>query len=121
MNLFAKLMAERGEERIFAPPIAVGGNHLTYSCTGDAQGVGHLGLAGPVASRLAFRSRDAQQLCPNVPLGVLLRIADADDAMLQVFETRWPGRFVERSLVLGDDCFDVGEPLSQLADEADDF
>ena len=41
-----------GDERVFAPAVPIRRHDLTDPGTGDVQGIGDVGLAGPVAGRL---------------------------------------------------------------------
>ena len=83
--------------------------------------VGNVGLARPMAGRLTLRRRHAQEAGPDVPLGIFLWIANADDPVLQDFKAGRAGEYVEGRLVFGLDRFDVRELLPQFADEANDL
>ena len=82
---------------------------------------GDVGLTRPVAGRLGITGRDAEQPGPDVPLGLLLRIADADRAVFQQFEAQRNRFLVGKHIFLNLHGRKIGEAGTQLGNEADDL
>ena len=53
LDLLAEFVAERRDRRVLAPAVTVGRDDLADPGSGDVQGVGDVGLAGPVARAVA--------------------------------------------------------------------